>query len=1161
SYTVEYRTDISGVTNWHEMSVTSVYEDEIVFGFAEKDLEITKRHLEDKRYDEYLALFVVDLDTEMIKPLKISPLFATAGVGESVPYEPGMKKFAVQYDGETKEFFMQISDLKNVREELAKDDKRTYSYKSEKLTGDKWIDVISYVILRHEDGTPAMITLGFTVVDALATVRKELLSRLTEDVQMIGGLASEYYALYYLNINENFFKVYSLDGKKLPKAAAIVGQGGNPADVFGQFAQSDLIHPDDRHLFACLTIEELRKRLAHSKRFSVRFRRNHSDGYRWTEMDVVKYENADEPANAIAIGFAERDALIRSEQAINSSFDVLGQELSPDESIDRILSIAGDFYGADRCYVFEYNRDTGIINNTYEWCAGGIEPMIGKLQNLPAGVVEGWNREFERQGAFYMDALDSEHNTEETVAILEMQGIESLVAAPLMNGDEIVGFIGVDNPAKAKADINILEKASSVVYSEILKRRENDEEHITMGKLTDAFLSVYFADLSTDYMRTWKIDEEYKEAYGAVQNYSVAMGGYVRENIAERDRERCIRMTSPEYILEQFRSTDRFSIGMTDIMLGYERSIVMDYIKVNEAGTQFVVCSRDVTETLEKEREQQKLLQDALEKEITRAQEEKAYQLAILNNAYSYFRINLSRNRIIPPIIEREHGQPVDYTGKFPDPLPSYEQVIASGAERYVADSYKESYKAYGNCAYLTRCFDEGNLMPEYTCYIYSTTIGWHYRKYITYLSKDEVSGDIFGMTVAYDVTKEYEAAEIEKRYKLELEDARVAADAANQAKTNFLFNMSHDIRTPMNAIRGFTIMAKKNAGDESKVLEYLEKIDISGDQLLKLINQVLEMARIESGKITFDEKPVNVREEFNSMVTVLSEQARENGLNFTYTLGNVEHNHLLADEARISSITLNISGNAMKYTPEGGSIDFSLKEIESRKPGYATYVYTVSDTGIGMSREFLKELYEPFAREKNSTVSRIQGTGLGLSIVKNLIDLMGGNIEVQSEPGKGTRFEITLDFRIDDAAGQTGDESTGIGLISFEGRRVLLAEDNEMNREIARDILEEQGIIVEDAEDGDVAVSMVQAATDRGDWHYYDFILMDVQMPRMNGYEATKAIRAISVPDGVHIPIIAMTANAFEEDRRNALAAGMDEHLAKPIDVQKMFRTIARFL
>lgn len=386
-------------------------------------------------------------------------------------------------------------------------------------------------------------------------------------------------------------------------------------------------------------------------------------------------------------------------------------------------------------------------------------------------------------------------------------------------------------------------------------------------------------------------------------------------------------------------------------------------------------------------------------------------------------------------------------------------------------------------------------------------------------------------------------------------------AKAANKAKSDFLFNMSHDIRTPMNAITGFTAMAKKYSDDKAKVMDYLDKIDVSSQRLLTLINQVLEMSRIESGKVGPDIQPLNIKEKFDSMVAIVSAQARAKGLDFHYSFNDVRHFNVFADDAKMGQITLNIIGNAIKYTPEGGRIDFVLGEIPCENEGFGRFVFTAADTGIGMSKDFLEKIFEPFSRENSTTISKIQGTGLGMSIVKHLVDILGGTIKIQSEPGKGTRIDITVDLKLCDNSEKAASSLDAFAGISFNGRRVLLVEDNEMNREIAKDFLEEYGFVVEEADDGDVAVEKCRAAALRGDFGYYDLVLMDIQMPHMNGYDATRAIRAIPAPENIHLPIIAMTANAFDEDRKNALEAGMDEHLVKPFDAHKIIATIARFI
>ena len=710
-YSVEYRDISSGVIRYYEMHVVRFSDTQVLQSFRQNEKEVFDRLIFKTLEDEFMALFVVNLDMDTIRVIKNSSMYDTAPVGSVVSYGECIKGYAAKLTDESKNFFMQLSSVEYVKKAFEKEDKRTFTYLSGRPGDSQWVDVTVFVISRHDNKTPAMITIGFSLSDSLVAERQKIQKRLQEDMQMIGGLASGYHALYLFNIAENKFKIYSMDGKRVDELKQYVYEGGDPLEVFRKFGLSDLVHPDDRKFLEELNIEVIQAKLAHKKKFSLRFRRNIDGKYLWSEMDIVKYEDIDEPANAIAIGFAIRD-----------------------EEIQR------------------------------------------------------------------------------------------------------------------------------------------------------------------------------------------------------------------------------------------------------------------------------------------------------------------------------------------------------------------------------------------------------------------------------------------EKAQQLKLEQALSAAEVANKAKTNFLFNMSHDIRTPMNAITGFTALAKKHSDDKEKVDEYLDKIDMSSHQLLVLINQVLEMARIESGKIQLDEQPVNLYESFNSVVTIFSEQAKTRGIEFVCKYEDIEHENVFADSARVSSVITNIVGNAIKYTREGGQIDFNFCEIAARREGYATYRLTVQDNGIGMSEEYQKELFEPFTREKSSTVSKIQGTGLGLSIVKSLVDLMGGNIEVYSKLGEGTRFVITVDFQIDEAHRKNVSKERKLRMKSYKGKRLLLVEDNEMNREIAKNIFEETGFEVEEADDGDVAVEMVRRAAERNDYEYYDIIVMDVQMPRMNGYEATKQIREI-LDMNYHVPIVAMTANAFAEDRVNALDAGMDEHLAKPIDIRLCFEILAELL
>ena len=410
--------------------------------------------------------------------------------------------------------------------------------------------------------------------------------------------------------------------------------------------------------------------------------------------------------------------------------------------------------------------------------------------------------------------------------------------------------------------------------------------------------------------------------------------------------------------------------------------------------------------------------------------------------------------------------------------------------------------------------------------------------------------GFTFGCLIIHSfLTREYEKQVFDlKVLREDLKQALRNAESANRAKSTFLFNMSHDIRTPMNAILGYTNMAKKCQVDE-KVAGYLSKIDISGNQLLSLINQVLDMSRIESGRIVLQEQKINLMEAAEVVRTVYAEQARGKKIDFAVDVIDVKHVNVIGDFDRITQVCNNLNGNAIKYTPEGGLIKNIIREVPSDDPSYARFEFTVQDNGIGISKAFIPHLFEEFSREENSTVRKIQGTGLGMSIVKKLVGLMGGSIDVTSEPGKGTCFVITLSLKIDDGSTGAAEKNETVSDVSLKGMKVLLVEDIEMNREIAQDILNDYEIRVDMAENGAEAVEKVKNSQPG----QYDLVLMDLQMPVMNGYEATRAIRALENRDLAAIPVVAMTANAFEEDKQDALAAGMNAHISKPISIPKL--------
>ncbi len=530
------------------------------------------------------------------------------------------------------------------------------------------------------------------------------------------------------------------------------------------------------------------------------------------------------------------------------------------------------------------------------------------------------------------------------------------------------------------------------------------------------------------------------------------------------------------------------------------------------------------------------------------------YKRAVLSDALISLEANLSQNELFYGVWKDDKGVLVplkDILGI--EPPCSYDEYIRMWNQKFVRTRDSDTFSGSTDRQHLLTTYLSG--ISEVTFDYEAKTINgrdaWLRRSICMTMNQD---GDIIAFTSVKDVSSIVEQAKREENYVRELEKAKISAESASRAKSTFLFNMSHDIRTPMNAIIGFTEIAEKHIDDKERVIDALDKVKTSSEHLLSLVNDVLDMSRIESGTVKVNEEPVFFDTAKDNLFSILNGSAEAKSISFTSLLSpDIKHHWIYTDRLLTMRVLTNIISNSVKYTNPGGKITLFAEEIPSGREGFARFRYTITDNGIGMSQDFLSRIYEPFSRAESATKSGVIGTGLGMSITKTLVELMGGIISIESELNVGTKVIMEFDYRIAEPVSPKNEvhDTTALNLA---GKRVLLVEDNKFNREIATEILEDEGMILDFAEDGDIAVEKMKNAADG----QYDLLLMDIQMPHMNGYDATRAIRALPGSYPKNVPIIAMTANAFDEDKQNAFAAGMNGHLSKPVKVATLIHTLS---
>ena len=695
---------------------------------------------------------------------------------------------------------------------------------------------------------------------------------------------------------------------------------------------------------------------------------------------------------------------------------------------------------------------------------------------------------------------------------------------------------------------NITDITDFVKYKEIKEKELEDSNQILnernriLSALSRDYTTVLLCDLKQDTFEVVKGDnfthngpEEKQQSVRGSNCYSERIRYFFENILIKESAPEYLERLLPEYLMNELQEKDSIEIYHKIIPneKGF-RHFLAKAVRLSNEEDHFkiILGVRSVDEIMKKEQaiELQREIIEGLGKEY-----------------FSVLVVELDKDRVLSYRESGENGKIIsDFCRKCGN---RWSKIIPSYAKTMVSDNTNGEFEKQLGLEALCSQEEDYSMTYEFKS---ETGINYHQVR-VAYVKKKD------GARVAVVGTRNIDSLIKKERMQEEkLKKAYAAAENANKAKTEFLNNMSHDIRTPMNVILGYNQLMKSQL-TEPKQLDYQKKIEQSGKLLLAIINNVLDMARIESGKMKVDENYEIVGEVVDEIISTFSSEAEERGIHLSGSM-KVTHRNILCDGTKIREIYVNLVSNAIKYTPRGGNVTITVEELPCEKEGYMMVKVEIKDTGIGMSKEYLPTLFEPFSREQNTTTGRVGGTGLGMPIVKKMIDLMGGSIEVASELGKGTVFTFTLMHKIADrkfySQKTEAAETSEMGK-NLSGKHVLLAEDNDLNAEIAVTVLEETGIVIERVEDGIQCVNRVVQMSPGT----YDLILMDIQMPNMDGYKATRCIRRLDDKKKAEIPIIAMTANAFAEDRKKAFDAGMNGHIAKPIDIEKLGAVILSVL
>ena len=819
-----------------------------------------------------------------------------------------------------------------------------------------------------------------------------------------------------------------------------------------------------------------------------------------------------------------------------SSMSQAENEKQLDNMIPSILKSIGKYTAADRAYVFEWNSEKKeSFKNTFEWCAAGIEPQIQNLQEVPVCLMQNWVETFiQKKNIIIYDLEEIAKETPQEYEILKPQNIHSLIAVPIYTNHKFIGFIGLDNPDlnQDRMSMNLLSDVGchlGSVRENLRMMRELMIKNRILSGLSRDYTTAFVLNLDTDeYEFVFNQETNHAQKHEEFKVFSDYVDAYASAFALPEFRDVMRRELDSNEIKKHFETEDEyhFSFETSPNAAGlscFQAHIVKEY----EEGSHFAFLGfRSIDEIVQKER----FYKDALQK-VNQALQ---HQLDMITSAlpggvkisnddpeYSFKYVSEHFAQMLgydtPEELMEASGGTIAALA-HPDDL---EQGIAQALEQYSkADHYEITYRMKcknGSWKYIE---DRGHKIRKLDGVI---------EHWNLILDKNEL---------------------VEKTIALESEKK------ANQSKSDFLSRMSHDMRTPLNGIIGLMDICMKHPDDRTLVDSSRLKARVAADHLLSLINDTLELSKLESEEAKLAKEDFYLPELIHEVETIAQMRADEECITIRFMDDpySIPYPNLIGSSLHVKQIFLNLITNSIKYNRKNGSVDCYLKE-EKESDERVLVDVTIKDTGIGMSEDFLKNIFQPFVQADQGARSQYKGTGLGMAIVKELLERMGGTIQIDSVENQGTTIHVVIPFEIAEESAAV-QEMSELPKENLSGRRILLVEDNELNREIAAFLLKDEGISVTEAEDGQQALECFLKMPEG----YYDAVLMDIMMPVMDGYQATRAIRGSGKKDAEMIPIIAMTANAFAEDKRKTMEAGMDAHLSKPINVPELMDTIRKF-